>query len=129
MAIQQTVVEVNLRNLKKNLNFLKSKLKPNTLIMGVVKAFSYGADSFIIAKELEKQKIDYLAVAYTSEGLALRKKGIMSPILVLHPQTNDFNTIIEFKLEPSIYSFRILKAFISCSKFKKNYPFQFKFNT
>ena len=129
MVIQQTVVEVNLKNLKNNLNFLKSKLNPNTLIMGVVKAFSYGADSLIIAKELEKQKIDYLAVAYTSEGLMLREKGIMSPILVLHPQINDFNTIIEFNLEPSIYSFRVLEAFISCSKFNKNCPFQIKFNT
>ena len=78
---------------------------------------------------IEKQKIDYLAVAYTSEGLALRKKGIMSPILVLHPQINDFNTIIEYNLEPSIYSFRILKAFMSSAKFQKNYPFQIKFNT
>jgi len=129
MAIQQTVVEVNLKNLTNNLIFLKSKLNSNTQIMGVVKAFSYGADSFIIAKELEKQKIDYLAVAYTSEGLALRKKGIIAPILVLHPQINDFNTIIDFKLEPSIYSFRILNAFISCLKFNKNYPFQIKFNT
>ena len=129
MAIQQTVIEVNLKNLKKNLNFLRSKLNPNTQIMGVVKAFSYGADSFIIAKELEKQKIDYFAVAYTSEGVVLRKQGIVIPILVLHPQTNDFNTIIDFKLEPSIYSVRILKAFVSCSKFNKNYPFQIKFNT
>ena len=129
MAIQQTVVEVSLKNLKNNLRFLKSKLNPNTLIMAVVKAFSYGADAFIISKELEKQKIDYLAVAYTSEGLALRKKGIMSPILVLHPQINDFNTIIEYNLEPSIYSFRILKAFMSSAKFQNNYPFQIKFNT
>ena len=129
MKIKETIVEVNLKNLTHNLNFLKSKLNSKTLMMAVVKAFSYGADSLIIAKELEKQEIDYLAVAYTNEGLMLRKKGIDAPILVLHPQIDDFNKIIEYNLEPSIYSFRILNAFMSCSKFKNSYPFQIKFNT
>lgn len=129
MINQETVVEINLSNLKKNLDFLKSKIRKETLVMAVVKAFAYGSDSTIISKRLEKEKIDYLAVAYTVEGVELRDKGITTPILVLHPQINDFDKIIEFELEPSIYSFRVLKAFMNTKKLTTDYPFQIKFNT
>ena len=97
--------------------------------MAVVKASSYGSDSVIISKKLEEEKIDYLAVAYVSEGIKLRNEGVKTPILVLHPQINDFDKIIDYNLEPSIYSFRILKAFINNKKFNKNYLFQIKFNS
>ena len=129
MINQETVVEINLSNLKKNLDFLKSKIRKETLVMAVVKAFAYGSDSTIISKKLEKEKIDYLAVAYTVEGMELRDKGITTPILVLHPQINDFDKIIDFELEPSIYSFRVLKAFMNTKKLTTDYPFQIKFNT
>ena len=129
MINQETVVEINLSNLKKNLDFLKSKIRKETLVMAVVKAFAYGSDSTIISKRLEKEKIDYLAVAYTVEGVELRDKGITTPILVLHPQINDFDKIIDFELEPSIYSFRVLKAFMNTKKLTTDYPFQIKFNT
>ena len=129
MSNQETVVEINLLNLKSNLDLIKSKLKNRTLIMAVVKASSYGSDSVIISKKLEEEKIDYLAVAYVSEGIRLRNEGVKTPILVLHPQINDFDKIIDYNLEPSIYSFRILKAFINNKKFNKNYLFQIKFNS
>lgn len=129
MSNQETVVEINLLNLKSNLDLIRSKLKNRTLIMAVVKASSYGSDSIIISKKLEEEKIDYLAVAYVSEGIKLRNEGVKTPILVLHPQINDFDKIIDYNLEPSIYSFRILKAFISNKKFNKNYLFQIKFNS
>ena len=129
MSNQETVVEINLLNLKSNLDLIRSKLKNRTLIMAVVKASSYGSDSIIISKKLEEEKIDYLAVAYVSEGIKLRNEGVKTPILVLHPQINDFDKIIDYNLEPSIYSFRILKAFINNKKFNKNYLFQIKFNS
>ena len=129
MAIKETILEINLSNLKNNLAFIKSKVDKRTLVMAVVKAFAYGSDSIIISKELEKEKIDYLAVAYTNEGIRIREAGIKTPILVLHPQVNDFEKIIKFNLEPSIYSFRILNAFMSKLNLIENYPFQIKFNT
>ena len=129
MVNQETVIEINLVNLKKNLAFIRSKVKKKTLIMAVVKASAYGSDSVIISKKLEKEKVNYLAVAYTSEGIELRNEGIKTPILVLHPQINDFNKIIEYDLEPSIYSFRILKEFISKIKSNNNPSFQIKFNS
>jgi len=61
----------------------------------------------------------------------LRKGGIKTPILVLHPQEEDFNDIINYSLEPSIYSFRVLNLFFKTLSDKniKKYPYQIKFNS
>ena len=129
LETRESIVEINLSNLKNNLSFLRSKLNSNTMIMAVVKASAYGSDPLIISNFLEKEKVDYLAVAYCSEGVFLRKSGIRIPILVMHPQIGDFKEIIKFNLEPSIYSFRILSSFFKALKTDTEYPFQIKFNT
>ena len=131
MPVKETVLEIKLKNLKGNFEFLKSKINPATKFMAVVKAFSYGSDSVLISKELENIGADYLAVAYTSEGIELRENGIRLPILVLHPQEEDFENIINYSLEPSIYSFRILDLFLKVLKYNniEQYPYQIKFNT
>ena len=100
MKIQETVLEIDLNKLQHNFKFIKSKLQPETKILAVVKAFAYGSDAETIANHLQDLNVDYLAVAYTSEGVQLRKAGIHVPILVLHPQSVDFNTLIENCLEP-----------------------------
>ncbi|MEN8792865.1 MAG: alanine racemase, partial [Flavobacteriales bacterium] len=126
MPVKETVLEIKLKNLKGNFEFLKSKINPATKFMAVVKAFSYGSDSVLISKELENIGADYLAVAYTSEGIELRENGIRLPILVLHPQEEDFENIINYSLEPSIYSFRILDLFLKVLKYNniEQYPYQ-----
>ena len=126
MSYQGTHVAINLNNLKGNLNYLKENLEPSTKIMCVVKAFAYGSDPLIIGNFLQKNNVDYLAVAYTYEGVKLRSSGIKLPILILHPQIDDFDEILEYNLEPNIYSFRILERFLSKSK---KHPFHLKFNT
>ena len=45
-------LEINLKNLEKNFNTLKSKLLPSTTIIPVIKANGYGSDGIIIAKKL-----------------------------------------------------------------------------
>ena len=84
-----------------------------------------------IAKHLETLNVDYFAVAYTNEGVALRDAGITTPILVLHPQATNFKIIIERCLEPSIYSPKILREFIAVAEEQKqnDYPIHIKFNT
>lgn len=128
---QETVLEINLNALTHNFTYLKSKLNPNTRFLAVVKAFAYGSDSVEIAKHLQTLDTDYFAVAYTHEGVALRDAGIIKPILVLHPQAVNFKTIIERCLEPSLYSPRVLKAFIETAEKENqiNYPVHIKFNT
>lgn len=127
----ETILEIDLGALKHNFNFLKSKAGKDVKFMGVVKAYAYGNDSIAIASRLQDLGIDYLAVAYTSEGIALRKNGIKTPILVLHPQPVNFEEIIEHCLEPAIYSERVLQEFISTAGKlgQEHYPFHLKLNT
>lgn len=128
---QETVLEIDLNAVTHNLKYLKSKLQSKTKFLAVVKAFAYGSDAEQIALHLQGLDVDYFAVAYTSEGVALRNAGITKPILVLHPQPINFKTIINRCLEPSLYSTRVLKSFIECAQKENqtNYPVHIKFNT
>ncbi len=125
-----TTLEVNLNALKFNLNHFKSKLRQSTEVIAVVKAFAYGSDSIEVAKTIQND-VSYFAVAYTDEGIALRSAGIHTPILVLHPQFTNLETLIEHCLEPNLYNIRILTAFLSIAKEKNltSYPIHLKFNT
>jgi len=126
-----SVLEIHLAALTHNFNFFKEKLKKTTKILGVVKAFAYGSDAVTIAKHLEKIGVNYLAVAYTKEGVILRKTGIKLPILVLHPQEKSLKELISNCLEPNIYNLNILNAFIAEADTHKlnNYSIHLKFNT
>jgi alanine racemase len=108
----ETVLEINLSALIYNLNYYRSLLKPGTKVMAMVKAFSYGSGSFEIANALQFNKIDYLAVAYADEGIELRKAGIRIPIMVMNAEQASIPGIIEYNLEPDVYSFRILNQLI-----------------
>ena len=127
----ETVLEIDLTALGKNYHYLKSRIKDTTKLLGVVKAFAYGSDAVIIAKELEALGVDYLAVAYVNEGVVLRDFGIKTPILVLHPQVENFEILINRCLEPNLYNESVLKQFIKIASEKKqvNYPVHLKFNT
>lgn len=125
-----SVLEIDLNAVDFNLNYFKSKLQKTTKILAVVKAFGYGSSSVEIAKHIAT-KVDYFAVAYVDEGIALRNAGIKLPILILHPQKVNFKKIIEYCLEPNIYSHNLLRSFIETAKTLKlkNYPIHIKFNT
>ena len=129
--VTETTLEINLASLKHNFEFLKSKLKDKTLFLAVVKAFAYGSDAVVVAKCLQKMGVDYFAVAYISEGVALRQAGIKTPILVLHPQEKNLELAIKHCLEPSLYTLKILQTFerIAQQHNQKNYPVHIKFNT
>ena len=104
----ETVMEINLDNLVKNLNYYRGKLKKDTKMMVMVKAFAYGSGNYEVSNVLAFHHVDYLTVAYADEGVELRNKGIKLPIMVMTPETNTFDTIISNNLEPDIYSFRCL---------------------
>jgi alanine racemase len=125
-----TVLEIDGNALLHNLAYFKNKLKIKTKILAVVKAFGYGSDGVKVAKFLE-DKVDYFAVAYTHEGIALREADIKTPILVLHPQILNLEAIIEYRLEPNLYNFAIFTAFLKLADVLPlmNYPIHIKFNT
>ena len=107
----ETVMEVNLDALVDNLNYHRSLLRPGTKLMAMVKASSYGAGTVEVASALQFNHADYLTVAYVDEGVELRRNGITLPIMVMNPEEAGFDDIIRFRLEPDIYSFRIMELF------------------
>ena len=125
-----TVLEIDGKALEHNLHYFKNKLHQNTKILAVVKAFGYGGDGVQIASFL-KNKVNYFAVAYAHEGEALRDADIATPILVLHPQIQNFDQIALHQLEPSIYNLKTLTAFLAYAEDKAlmAYPIHLKFNT
>lgn len=128
--IHDTVMEIDLNALASNLRFYKNKLKAGVKVMAMVKAFSYGSGSFEIANLLQYHKVDYLAVAFADEGIALRKAGITLPIMVMSPEPYAFEAILKYKLEPEIYSLDILKEFLTfLPPSVNNYPVHIKIDT
>jgi alanine racemase len=109
--VHQTVLEINLTALIHNLQHYRQLLQPGVKIMVMVKAFGYGSGDAEVAKVLQYNKVDYLAVAYADEGVALRKSGIHLPVMIMNPEPATFETIENYNLEPEIYSFSILDAF------------------
>ena len=107
----QTVLEINLNAMIGNLNFFRSLIRPETRVMVMVKAFSYGSGMAEIARILQFHKVDYLAVAVADEGIELRQAGIDLPIVVMNPEEHSFENMIEFRLEPNIYSEEIFDLF------------------
>lgn len=109
--VHQTILEINLNALAHNLKQYQKRLNPSTKVMAMVKAFAYGSGGAEIAGVLQFHKVDYLGVAYADEGVELRKAGINLPIMVMNPEENAFETIVENNLEPEIYSFDLLRSF------------------
>jgi alanine racemase len=117
--VHGTIMEIDLGAVVHNLNFFRAKLKPSTKIMVMVKAFGYGSGTTEIANILDYHKVDYLGVAYADEGIELRKNNIRLPIMVMNPSEESFEMMLNYNLEPEIYSFNILLHYL---KFLNNRP-------
>src|SRR6202000_1625413 len=109
--IHQTVMEVDLNAMAANLRAYRQLLQTGTLVMAMVKAFGYGSGSFEIANLLQFHGVDYLGVAYADEGVVLRKAGIRVPIMIMNTENSSFDLLVEYNLQPVIYSFTLLRSF------------------
>lgn len=127
----ETVLTVDLDAIIHNYNFYRSKLKPETKIVCMVKADGYGSGASEVAKTLQYHKADYLAVAVADEGIILRNDGIKLPIIVLNSEVGGFDDLSTNHLEPEVYNFRILEAFIKEAKTRglHHYPIHLKIDT
>lgn len=127
----ETVLEINLHAIEHNLQAYRALLPQEVKLMAMVKAFSYGSGSFEVANLLRFNKVDYLTVAFADEGIELRQHGIDLPIMVLSPDEQVFEALVQHKLEPEIYNFRILRKFIHFLQEKeiKQYPIHLKVDT
>lgn len=127
----ETVLDVDLDAIVHNYNFYRSRLKPETKIICMVKADGYGSGSAEVAKTLQYHNANYLAVAVADEGVSLRKAGIKIPIIVLNSEVGGFDELSSNGLEPEVYNFRMLEAFIREAKIRgiNKYPIHIKLDT
>lgn len=131
LKVHETILEINLNALVDNLNYYRSKLKPETKLVCMVKASAYGAGSYEIAKTLQDHRVDYLAVAVADEGSELRKAGITSSIIIMNPEMTAFKTMFDYKLEPEVYNFNLLNELIKAAEKEgvSNFPIHIKLDT
>jgi alanine racemase len=129
--LHQTVLEVSLDAISHNLNEFRRYLNTGTGIMAMVKAFAYGAGPAEIATLLEYHRVSYLAVAYADEGIELRNAGVTLPVMVMNPDPASADLLIEYSLEPEIYSFLSLEKFAASASRHGliNYPVHIKIDT
>lgn len=111
-----TVMEVNFEAITHNLNLFRSKLKPSTKLMVMVKAFAYGIGVEEIAHLLQYHQVDYLGVAYLDEAINLRRKGIDTPIMIMNVNPDSLGILEPFNLEPEIYSISMLRRLLEESE-------------
>lgn len=127
----KTRVEIDFSAARSNLDHFRSLTKPGTKLLVMVKASSYGSGAEKMAEFLEKSGVDYLGVAYADEGVELRKYGISLPILVMNAEEDGFSDIIQYNLEPAIFSFDMMDQFVKALIMQNhdNYPVHLKFDT
>ncbi|MDN3019897.1 alanine racemase [Paenibacillus sp. BSR1-1] len=80
---RDTWAEVDLDGIEENITSVKNHLPKEIEIIAVVKANAYGHGDAKVAETALAAGAAYLAVAFMDEAIALRKKGIQAPILVL----------------------------------------------
>ena len=124
--IHETILEIDLNKLANNFNYFKSKLKSDTKIIAVVKAYAYGHGDINIASYLEKLGAHALWVADFEEGTRIRKSGIKIPIIIANPGTKSTQKIIDNKLDVVIYNTELLDLY---GKLDKEIRIHIKFDT
>ncbi|MDO8504785.1 MAG: alanine racemase [Candidatus Liptonbacteria bacterium] len=81
----RTWVSISRSAAKKNYEFFRKLAGPKTKLWSVVKSNAYGHGLFAFSKLLNEFGVDGFCVDSITEGLALRREGILRPILILGP--------------------------------------------
>jgi alanine racemase len=112
-----TWAEINLDNLAFNFRSVKNYVGEDIKYMAVVKADAYGHGAYQCARRLEKEGIDWFGVALPSEGVELRKKGILKRILCLGSfWDGQEKQILNYNLTPVIYQIDQARKFNEAAK-------------
>lgn len=131
LQVHETTLEVNLAALRKNVNYYRSFMQPDTKMVCMVKADAYGAGAVEVARTLQAKGVDYLAVAVADEGAELRRAGITGGIIIMNPELTAFPTLFRYSLEPEVYNFKMLEALIRAAEKAgiQNFPIHVKLDT
>lgn len=126
-----TVLEINFNALFHNLAYFRSKINKETKLMCMMKASAYGSGSIEVSQALQHFGVDYIAVAFTNEGVEIRQAGIKTPILVLDPMLPALHHLFKYNLEPEVCSFQFLTTIINEAKRHNltDYPIHIKLDT
>lgn len=119
LKAHDTVLETDLGIIRKNLRYFRSLLNPNTSLMAVTKAYSYGSGFREIASLLQHEKINYLAVANIDEAIDLRNNGILLPIMVMSFLQKQTDLLFDYDIEPEVFSLKILQNLSTRAFYKK----------
>lgn len=102
-TLKRTWSEIDLDALVFNYRTIKAKIGNNVKFLGVVKADAYGHGSVMVAKTLEEEGADYLAVSSIDEAVELRKNGIKMPVLILgHTPKDQVEKLIDYDITQAV---------------------------
>jgi alanine racemase len=106
---RSTYAEISLENIQHNIRLMRSRIKPETKYLAVVKANAYGHGMEQVAKAALDCGAEFLAVAYAEEGVRLRNAGFIAPVLLLGATDEEhMNIVIERDLIPTVFSVETL---------------------
>ncbi|OIJ21538.1 alanine racemase [Anaerobacillus alkalidiazotrophicus] len=101
---RDTWVEVDLDAISENVTCIKRNLPNDVKIMAAVKANGYGHGAVHVARAALEAGAHYLGVAILDEAIALRKQGIIAPILVLGwVRPSDINIAAEHNITLTVF--------------------------
>ena len=131
LLAHDTVLEINFDALFHNIDHFRSKVGKETLLMCMMKASAYGSGSIEVSQALQHHRVDYIAVAFTNEGVEVRQAGIKTPIMVLDPMLPALHHLFKYQLEPEVCSFQFLTTIIKEAKLHglEEYPIHIKLDT
>ncbi len=96
-------VEVDAVAIAHNVRAFRQWVSPGVQLMAVVKADGYGHGARTVARSALEGGADWLAVATTEEGEALRQAGIMAPLLVLgNVEPNAADAVVRWGLAQTV---------------------------
>lgn len=119
-------VEVNLDAIKNNFGKLREMVGPDIKIMPAVKSNAYGHGILECGRVLEQCGADYMGIGSVEEGIALRKYGIKTPLLIFASNTlvDVADIYVKWDLIPTVmYEFQgkaVSEAALAAGK--KDYP-------
>jgi len=111
-------LEIDLGAIKHNIEVIKNKIAwPKVKLMPVVKANAYGHGAIEVAKVLEKEKVDFLAVATFDEAVELRKNNIKTPILIIgYIDKDEIEEAIKNTISMSVYDLEMTRKISQAAK-------------
>lgn len=126
-----TWFKINMNALAHNYRQFRARAPKTTRTMAMVKAFAYGSGSWEIAQAVVREGVDELAVAYTSEGIMLRTRGIHVPIMVMNADLQSIAQLYRFDLVPEVYNLDFLRSYIAEGRQlgKNRFPVHIKVDT